>query len=150
MRSVSRYEHKARELLESPERYPGLPERRGCRRLFRMWESPSFHAYRSWALRCNMDDEDDNAVSVGNVGRDSSGAYLDVRCGDMPIEVGQSLWVDHGGRRLSVTIDQIDFYGQDVRVLHPGSTARIRVSPSEIALLVVDGMCLQPGGRLPE
>ena len=85
----------------------------------------------------------DSSVSIANVGRDSAGTYLDVRCGDVPVEIGQSLWVDRGGRRLSVRVDRIHFYGHDRRVLDPGHTARIWVSPSEVASLLADGMTLQ-------
>jgi hypothetical protein len=89
----------------------------------------------------------DDAVSVANVGREGSGTYLDVRCGDAPVEVGQSLWIEQGGRHLSVIVDRIDFYGHDRRVLDAGHTARIWVSPCEVASLLASGMCLKLGGR---
>ena len=89
----------------------------------------------------------ENAVSIANVGQVSSGTFLDVRCGDVPVEIGQSLWADHEGKRLTVTVDRINFYGHDRRELDPGRTARIWVSPSDVALQLADGMSLQPAGQ---
>lgn len=92
----------------------------------------------------------DDTVYVGNVGRDSAGTYLDVRCGDAPVELGQSLWMDRDGSRLSVTVDRIEIYGRDFRVLDPGLTARMWVSPSGIASFFTNGTRLQLGARRPQ
>lgn len=90
----------------------------------------------------------DDTIHVGNVGRDSSGSYLDVRCGDAAVRVGQSLWVDHESGRLTVTVDRIEIYGRDFPVLDPGLTARVWVSPSGIASFFSNGTRLRPGERL--
>lgn len=41
---------KAMQMLESPESYPGLAERRFARTLVRIWRYPSFGPYSSWTL----------------------------------------------------------------------------------------------------
>jgi hypothetical protein len=41
---------KAMQMLEAPERYPGLAERPYARTLLRLWRYPSFEPYSSWAL----------------------------------------------------------------------------------------------------
>lgn len=89
----------------------------------------------------------DDAVYVGNVGCDSTGSYLDVRCGDSAVHVGQSLWTDHNGSRLEVTVTRIEVYGREFRVLDPGLTARVWVSPGGIASLFSNGTRLVPDKR---
>lgn len=41
---------RAHALLDCPETYPGLVERRGARRLLRLWRYPSFEPYCAWAV----------------------------------------------------------------------------------------------------